>query len=45
MTTITVEYVAELFVRPRNGGAPVSHGTRIVRHELSTNQQKVMQGV
>lgn len=34
MNTITVEYVAELFVRPRTGGAPVSRGPVTVQREI-----------
>ena len=40
--TIYIEYVAELYVRPRQGGAPVSRGLVVVRHEPSVNQAKLL---
>lgn len=42
MNITNVEYVVELLVRPRNGGAPVLRGPVTVRHELSVNQQKAL---
>ena len=31
---LCAEYVAELYVRPRNGGPPASRGPVTVRHEV-----------
>lgn len=42
MNVTNIEYVAEIYVRPRNGGTPVSRGPITVRHELSVNQQKAL---
>lgn len=42
MNFTNVEYIAKLFVRPRQGGAPVLRGPIVVHRELSANQVRAL---